>query len=348
MLAGGAINKYLLQNGKYPVPDNEGSTNMSTTPTPLFTNVKEQLKMKSTDYGYKIETPLATIALFKLNQTTSSLRTLSMLFQLQRGASSIVNQNPSLLKNVTLFIKLSKDYSPEDACTKPNTTSNEYSDILMTLCGNMLYPDSFYETYGLPTIICDSLSAFSTEFEVTGCRTEYLRLALQFGLTDMTENLRFLTDNIKLWKSCAPPEHNFDKVDRLLDKAIDPLSEDIASNDRYYVKFSTPTKPDDIPSLAGTRILQSLNTNISKKFDDTFPNISTLFYSYRATSAFNYILSDSARRTAITTIMKTHPERFNTFEADALCRYSDETALYKYLLDGETIPKELEEKIKQK
>lgn len=347
MLAGGAIDKYLLQNKKSPAPDNEGSKNMSTAPTPLFTDVKKDLTIEKTKYGYKIETPLATIALFKLNQTTSSLRSLSMMFQLKRGASSIVNHNPSLLENVTHFIRLSNDYSSHNNFAKPND-SKEINDILMTLCGNMLYTDSFYKDYDLPTIVCDSLSAFSTEFEVTNNRAQYLSLALKFGLTDMSENLKFLTDNIELWKSCALPDHTFNRVDHLLDQAINPLSEDIASNVRYHVNVFTPTRPTTPLEIqpVGTRILQSLNTNISKKFYSTSINISTLLYSYRATSAFNYILSDYARKTEITTIMEAYPERFNTLEADALCRYSDETALYKYLLDGKTIPKELKEKIK--
>lgn len=65
----------------------------------------------------------------------------------------------------------------------------------------------------------------------------------------------------------------------------------------------------------------------------------------RAASAFNYILSDSKRRDEIEQILKDHEERFQSEIADALCYYSDKTALYKYLLDGETVPEKLKENL---
>lgn len=331
MLAGGAINKYILQNDKYPVP------------TPLFTDAKKQLKMESTDYGYKIETPFATIALFNTlhkNRSNNQYSYLNMMFQLKPGALAAIHHNNDYL--IPYISSYAQVYHRRNSCDQWEWCQTWAREILNALCGDTTWVDDLL------------LSLLHAEKTFDGKKInlshpkpsnfmEYFLFALKFELTDVSENLKYLKNRVEFLKSCAPDNYDFNNVEKKLDSRI---ASDVDKDSIKELKLQIRDHNKKMNSNEITDkddIIDRMN-NIGPKyyFIKNIDDYDRLFYTLRATSAFNYILSDSARKTEITTIMKTHPERFNTLEADALCLHSDETALYKYLLDGETIPKELE------
>ena len=350
MLAGGAINKYILQNDKYPVP------------TPLFTDAKKQLKMESTDYGYKIETPFATIALFNTLFTDGwgqQHSYLNMMFQLKPGALAVIHHNNNYL--IPYISSVTQVYDRKNSYGRDQWEWNQTwaREILNALCGISLNDTKLSWNFGLErdnffSLLLHAEKTFDgKKFNLSRPNPsnfmEYFLFALKFGLTDVSENLKYLKNRVEFLKSCAPDNYDFNNVEKKLDSRItSDVNKDTIEKLKLQIRdHKKELNSDEITDPA--TITYAMNNVVpSCYFIKNINDYDRLFYTLRATSAFNYILSDSARKTEITTIMKAYPERFNTLEADALCLHSDETALYKYLLDGKTIPKELEEKIKQK
>ena len=335
MLAGGAINKYILQNDKYPVP------------TPLFTDAKKQLKMESTDYGYKIETPFATIALFNTlhkNRSNNQYSYLNMMFQLKPGSLAAIHHNNDYL--IPYISSCARVYYRSNSRDQWEWNQTWAREILNALCGDNTWIDDFLLLLSRTEKTFDG-KKFNLSRPNPSNFMEYFLFALKFGLTDVSENLKYLKNRVEFLKSCAPDNYDFNNVEKKLDSRI---ASDVNKDTIEKLKLQIRDHNKKMNSNEITDkddIIDRMN-NIGPKyyFIKNIDDYDRLFYTLRATSAFNYILSDSTRRSKIKQVLKDNEKRFFSDVAGSLCLYSDKTALYKYLLDGKTIPKELKEKIK--
>lgn len=393
-LAGGAIDRFLLQknqNSPQPSPVNTTTTPKTTTSatpaiTPisnstapsqsplLFTDAKKQLRMEPTEYGYKIETPFATIALFHTlltNHFKYQYSHLNMIFQLKPGALAAIHHNDCLIKHIS---------SVTTVCRRETTCRGSYNigskrwelrdpirvaELLDALCTMPLDINSFIcdlKTDSFLALLAHTEETFNgkQQFELPAASfgstsMAYFLFALKFGFTDVSENLKYLENRVEFLKSCAPHDYNFNKIEEILDSNIDQhIDRDtVPCNNRLPQPNNSSIFSDELKKELNSTdnitnpsvIIDRMNIVPGHYFIENIEGSAALFYDLRATSAFNYILSDSTRRSEIEQVLKTDEKRFRSNIANSLCRCSDETALYKYLLDGKTIPTKYEKLI---
>lgn len=197
------------------------------------------------------------------------------------------------------------------------------------------------------------LSCASSASSITSMA--YFLFALKFGFMDVSENLKYLKNRVEFLKSCAPHDYNFNKIEEILDSNIDQhIDRDtVPCNNRLPKPNKSSIFSDELKKELNSTdnitnpsvIIDRMNIVPGHYFIENIEGSADLFYDLRATSAFNYILSDSTRRSEIEQVLKTDEKRFRSNIANSLCRCSDETALYKYLLDGKTIPTKYEKLI---
>lgn len=384
-LAGVAIDRFLLQkNQNSPQPSPVSTTNTPKTTTSaapaitpissptvptqsplLFTDAKKQLSMEPTDYGYKIETPFATIALFHTLYTNNRFKDkrsyLNMIFQLKPGALAAIHHNDCLIDHICSVAQVCErnitrdpsDYSPN----RWSLCSNRVKELLDALCRMpldiKLFDFSLNISEFLPLLEhTEGTFKGKPQFQTSDSSSismEYFLFALKFGFTDVSENLKYLENRVKFLKSCATHDYDFNKIEEILDSHIDQ------NIDSGITPYNERLPKPDTSSIFSDKLKKELNshfiTNPSTVIDrmnivpgyyfiKNIEDSAKLFYALRATSAFNYILSDPTRRSKIKKVLETDEKRFRSNIANSLCRCSDETALYYYLLDGKTIPKD--------